>query len=139
MIVDFEIPSDIRIDHLDSLFSKYKSFKSIKRELKINSILDKKLELEIKDIKLNEIGFLSTYPIDFIHHPKESAFKISEMTIGINKGIVNHIKCEIHLLDTPNGKILSKIIESSIDIKFKLLISKSLGEYHKIVKFYAIT
>jgi hypothetical protein len=130
VIVDFEIPDNIKIDNLHNIFNKYKSFKSIDREIKIKSIFSEEL-LEFDIENTNEIGFLSP-DMSYLH---DATFIINKITVGIDNNFIKYIKCKIHILETEQGKVLSDLLNLSI-VKFKIHLSKSVDEYHQIEKFY---
>lgn len=50
MIVKVKLENSYNLESLGTLLSKYRDFKSIYREIKINSLLNKKSLLEIDEI-----------------------------------------------------------------------------------------
>ena len=127
MIVNFEILNDLTIDNFAKILAKFKSFREINREIKINSLSDKKMELEIEKINPKIVGYLGYQWPTF--DLKSSAFIIEKIIMKMDKGIIINLKCEIKLLETENGKILSDLENS---IKFKLVI---IGK--NVESFYA--
>jgi hypothetical protein len=142
MIVKVKLESSYNLESLGTLLSKYRDFKSIYREIKINSLLNKKSLLEIDEINPPILcGFKSESDNSgfWVQDIKNSSFVIKSMNIILDSNLeIFEISLEISILETPSGSNLNKIIEL---VEFRPLVSL-LSEYQKesiweILGFYA--
>jgi len=138
MITNVNLKERYNLECFKHLLEKYSDYKSIYREIKINSILGKKCQFEITDIVPPLLCNLGTDNHSsntlLTTNLKNIAFKINEMTLIVNSDLeVEDIMIDIKILETPNGKILENLIDSVI---INPVIMKSPSEYF-IVGFYA--
>lgn len=142
MIVKVKLENSYNLESLGTLLSKYRDFKSIYREIKINSLLNKKSLLEIDEINPPILsGFKSESNNNgfWVQDIKNSSFAIKSMNIILDINLeILEINIEISILETPNGINLSKVIDT---VEFIPLVSL-VSEYQKesiweISGFYA--
>ncbi len=142
MIVKVKLENSYNLESLGTLLSKYRDFKSIYREIKINSLLNKKSLLEIDEINPPILGGFKSESNNngfWIQDIKNSSFAIKSMNIILDSNLeIFEINLEISILETPNGINLSKIIDI---VEFRPLVSL-VSEYQKesiweISGFYA--
>jgi hypothetical protein len=121
------------------LLEKYRDYKSIYREIRINSILGKKCQFDITEINpplLCELGIcdenISTTNL------KNVAFRINEISFIIDNNLeVNELILNIEILETPNGKLLKSLINSGIDLQINPRIMGVKVKQKFIIGFYA--
>ena len=138
MITNVNLKKRYNLECFKHLLEKYSDYKSIYREIKINSILGKKCQFEITDIVPPLLCNLGTDNHSsntlLTTNLKNIAFKINEMTLIVNSDLeVENIMIDIKILETPNGKILENLIDLVV---INPVIMKSTSEYF-IVGFYA--
>jgi len=108
MIVNVKLNENIKLENIKFLLSKYRDYKAIERELKINSILGNKCQLEVSDI---DPPIYSGFDVDRLMSLKKAAFVINEFLVTIDKDLnISEIILEVKILDTPEGRILNNLI-----------------------------
>ncbi len=136
MITNVNLKEKYNLECFKHLLEKYRDYKSIYREIKINSILGKKCQFEITDIYPPLLCNLCSddNPPSTMIELKSVAFKINEITLIVNSNLlVDNIQINIEILETQNGKILESLIDLVV---INPLIMKTVNEYF-IVGFYA--
>ena len=120
MRVEFQTKETIHIDDLDSILSRYSDFKRIKREIKLESIFDKKIQLDIDIIfDKNLIGYYDEPELS------KSSFKIKSLSIIIKSMSILGISGEIETINTEMGKILKQLIDINPTMLEFFLINKN--------------
>lgn len=131
MIVNVFLNTNLKLENLNYLLSKYRDYKSIERELKINSLLGSKCQLEINSI---DPPIYSGFDVEIMMSLKKAAFVITEILITIDKDLnILEILLDIKVLNTDEGKILNNLFEKII---FEPFILKE-KEYLKVFNFKA--
>lgn len=138
MITNVNLKEKYNLECFKHLLEKYRDYKSIYREIKINSILGKKCQFDITDIYPPLLCNLGTdnhsSNVLITTDLKSVAFKINEITLIINSDLeVENIMVDIEILETLNGKILESLIELAV---INPVVMQSIDEYF-IVGFYA--
>lgn len=131
MIVNVFLNTNLKLENLNYLLSKYRDYKSIERELKINSLLGSKCQLEINSI---DPPIYSGFDVEIMMRLKKAAFVITEILITIDKDLnILEILLDIKVLNTDEGKILNNLFEKII---FEPVMLKG-QEYLKVFNFKA--
>jgi hypothetical protein len=145
MITRVNLREKYNLESFKHLLEKYRDYKSIYREIKINSILGKKCQFDITEINpplLCELG-ISNENISTTNL-KNVAFRINEISFIIDGDLeVIELILNIEILETPNGKLLESLINSGIALQINPKImewgaipTKQL-EQKFIIGFYA--
>lgn len=133
MIVNVKLNENIKLENIKFLLSKYRDYKAIERELKINSILGNKCQLEVSDI---DPPIYSGFDVDRLMSLKKAAFVINEFLVTIDKDLnISEIILEVKILDTPEGRILNNLINMNEIIFEPFFIEKE--EIKQIFNFSA--
>lgn len=110
MEIDIDVPSDLKIMSLTKILGGYESWKSTIRDLKIYSLLDRKVEISIRDVNIR--GTLDP------ENPKESqmwdtAFVIKSLFLTLSNNLsVISMRCEIRTItSTRLGSVLNQLME----------------------------
>lgn len=131
MIVNVFLNTNLKLENLNYLLSKYRDYKSIERELKINSLLGNKCQLEINSM---DPPIYSGFDVEIMMSVKKVAFVITEILITIDKDLnILEILLDIKVLNTDEGKILNNLFEKII---FEPVMLKG-QEYLKVFNFKA--
>jgi hypothetical protein len=135
MIVDVKLENTFNLESFKKILEKYSNYKSFYRELKINSLLGKKSQFDIQDIKPVIFGGFEDDKINATtFRIKESAFSISSISFVVDKYLnVNKISLDIEILQTTHGEILSKLI-NFVDFRPEVIYYK---EYYEVIGFVA--
>jgi hypothetical protein len=137
MITKVNLKEKYNLECFKHLLEKYRNYKSIYREIKINSILGRKCQFDITEINpplLCELG-IPDENISTITNIKNVAFRINEISFIIDGELkVNELILNIEILETTNGKLLKNLLESEIDLLIRPIIKSNF-----IVGFYAST
>jgi hypothetical protein len=142
MIVNVKLEQSYNLECLNNLLEKYRDFKSIYREIKINSVLNTKSLLEIDQLYPPILGGFKNEESDngfWINDIRNSSFSIEKMMITIDNSMeISNIDLEINIIDSKIGKSMLEMIDL---IEFRPLISL-MSEYQmpsewKILGFYA--
>ncbi len=137
MITKVNLKEKYNLECFKHLLEKYRNYKSIYREIKINSILGRKCQFDITEINpplLCELG-ITDENISTITNIKNVAFRINEISFIIDGELkVNELILNIEILETTNGKLLKNLLESEIDLLIRPIIKSNF-----IVGFYAST
>jgi hypothetical protein len=139
MITNVNLKERYNLECFKYLLEKYRDYKSIYREIKINSILGKKCQFDITEINpplLCELGISEIF--SSTTNLKNVAFRINEISFIIDSHLeVNEIILNIEILETPNGKLLKSLINSGIDLQINPIIMGVKVKQKFIIGFYA--
>jgi hypothetical protein len=137
MVVNVKLENFHNLECFRNILDKYRDYKSIYRELKINSVLGNKSELEINDIIPPIMGVVDDNSSIFINL-NNVTFIINSMIFTIDKDLnVIKILLDIKILETFSN-ILSEKTQNEIEnlIDFRLILLYSY-DYYEITGFQA--
>jgi len=138
MVVNVKLENLHNLECFRNILDKYRDYKSIYRELKINSVLGNKSELEINDIIPPIMGFMEYNSSTFTNNLNNLTFIINSMIFVIDKDLnVIKISLDIKILENFSNILTEKTqseIENLIDFRPILLYSY---DYYEITGFQA--
>lgn len=123
-ILNYEIVTNSKLNHYEDLLSKFNQWISIKREIKITSLLEgKRIQFDIEDINTSGTiwGVLTTEPSHLINI-KDCAFSIKSMSFILNGEKIDKLTLGIKILSTDKGELLENLIKDNIEIEIKEFI-----------------
>ena len=132
MLCEIEIPTDFRnLECFKVLLQRYKgSYTTALREIRINTILGKKCQL---DINIDDSSILCDTRRDPDTLIRDCATVIHKLIIIIDgdSNITSPIKAEYEILKTPSGKIIESLVDNGISIitKPKIYNGQIIGFY----------
>lgn len=135
MIVEVKFENTLNLESFIKILEKYSNYKSFLRELKINSLLGKKSQFDIQDIKPPIFGGFEDNEVKAAtFRLKDSAFSVNSISFVVDKYLnVNKISLDIELLQTSHGEILSKLI-NFVDFKPEVIYYK---DHYEVIGFVA--
>jgi hypothetical protein len=131
------------IEQYDKLLSRFGDWIYYKRDIKLNTILEKGKKIEFKlDIENHQFSSLyvfstnEVFPIIYmvtdVHLKNVCAVTKSMIFIIDNYNIIS-LEMELEILDTDSGKILSNIIKDvELELYQKIVDGNVIGFYFKI-------
>lgn len=140
--MNYKIPvSDNTIEQYDMLLSRFSDWKSYKREIKLNTLLESGKKIEFKvDIENHQIGGLYIYIIDDYEDTwvslKNACCVLTSMTFIIKNFIVIDLVIEFKILETNKGKMISELFNSNVELEIiqKIQGNDVLGFSFKLPK-----
>lgn len=138
--ISFKVDLDNNtLDNYDIILSLFKDWKSYKREIKINSILnDKKIEF-ILDIRSHTIGvmyipLLSEFDDKSIL--KNACCSIKKFKFIIKNNVIISLDIEVTLLETQYGNILKNILEYIDIVEENIYLKQYIDINNNVMLFY---
>ena len=126
-LFDVILADDLEFDDYNLALSRYPTWKSVYREIKLNYLLEgsKKIQFDIDDIQ-------KYITLDDRHSHQVSLQKvccsITGMTFILNNNSIEKLTLKSKILDTECGKIIKSIIDTGIEIKVsQFLYEKTLN------------
>lgn len=142
--MNYKIPvSDNTIEQYDMLLSRFSDWKSYKREIKLNTLLESGKKIEFKvDIENHQFGGLYIDIIDDYEdnwvslNLKNACCVLTSMTFIIKNFIVIDLVIEFKILETSKGKMISDLFNSNVELEIiqKIKGSDVLGFSFKLPK-----
>lgn len=138
----YKIPvSDNTIEQYDMLLSRFSDWKSYKREIKLNTLLESGKKIEFKvDIENHQFGGLYIDIIDDYEDTwvslKNACCVLTSMTFIIKNFIVIDLVIEFKILETSKGKMISDLFNSNVELEIiqKIQGNDVLGFSFKLPK-----
>lgn len=142
--MNYKIPvSDNTIEQYDMLLSRFSDWKSYKREIKLNTLLESGKKIEFKvDIENHQFGGLYIDIIDDYEdnwvslNLKNACCVLTSMTFIIKNFIVIDLVIEFKILETSKGKMISDLFNSNVELEIiqKIQGNDVLGFSFKLPK-----
>lgn len=134
--------SDNRIEDYDKLLSRFSNWKSYKREINLNILLESNKKLEFRvDIENQSFGGMYISIDEDIETPdiflKNICAVIKSLTFIIKDSIVIDLKVEYKPLESEEGKMLLNLIKDldlNLDLLQKRLDNEIIGFYFNLPK-----
>jgi len=128
-MIKFNIDTEVKISNIQKCFGHYKGFKSILRDLKIESIQDKKVSLEFESIYPKIYGDLRDKKS--IPTIESSAFVISPIKMVFKGGDLIEVYGNIDITNNDTGTSLTKLIKENL-VEFSVEFSERVNFYASI-------
>lgn len=134
--------SDNRIEDYDKLLSRFSNWKSYKREINLNILLESNKKIEFRvDIENQSFGGMYISIDEDIENTdfllKNVCAVIKSLTFIIKESIVIDLKVEYKPLETEKGKMLLNLIKDldlNLDLLQKRLDNEIIGFYFNLPK-----
>jgi hypothetical protein len=132
--------SDNRIEDYDKLLSRFSNWKSYKREINLNILLESNKKIEFKvDIENQSFGGMYISIDENIETPdillQNVCAVIKCLTFIIKESVVIDLEVEYKVIDTEKGKILLNLLKDlDLDLLQKRLDNEIIGFYFNLPK-----
>jgi hypothetical protein len=133
-IKKFDIQTNSKLDQYEDLLKKFHQWTSIKREIKITSLLEgNRIQFDIEDIFATGSiwGVLTSNPCAVVNI-KDCAFSIKCMTFILNGDSIEKMTVGIKTISTEKGEILKNLIKEDIKIELREFILNDKIHYFYI-------
>ena len=124
-LFDVILADDLEFDDYNLALSRYPTWKSVYREIKLNYLLEgsKKIQFDIDDIQ-KYITLDDSHQVSL----QKVCCSITGMTFILNNNSIEKLTLKSKILDTECGKIIKSIIDTGIEIKVsQFLYEKTLN------------
>lgn len=114
------------LSQFEKVLSRYSEWTSIKREIRLNNLLDdKKLQFDIDDI--SEYGFFGDDEVDI--SLSKTCFLLKSMSFILKNDKVEKLEIKWRVLNTQNGAVLKNLLDHDLNLDIKMRFKENTFFY----------
>ena len=123
-LFDVLLDDDVEVDTSNDALSRYPTWKSIYRDIKLNYLLEggKKIQFDIDDIH----KYITLDDYNYHISLKNVCCSVNGMTFILNGNKIEKLTLKSKILTTDPGKVIQSIIDTGIEIKISQFISGNI-------------